>query len=77
MPNPAAERTVAYLNGDWSGQVQVSVIAQNGALVRAFTAYKNTGTSALPVDLGGLPSGVYSVRVQSHEQQYEGRLMKQ
>ncbi|MFN0015087.1 MAG: choice-of-anchor Q domain-containing protein [Saprospiraceae bacterium] len=77
MPNPATERTVAYLDGDWAGQVQVSVTDQNGALVRAFTAFKNAGLSAIPVDLGGLPAGVYSVRVQSLEQWYEGRLMKQ
>lgn len=77
MPNPAVERSILVLEGDWSGQVQVTVVAQNGAQVRAFTAYKTAGRWAQPLDVHDLPAGVYSVQVASGTERFEGGLVKQ
>lgn len=77
LPNPAAEHSVLVLEGDWSGQAQVTITAQNGAQARAFTAYKPSGRWIQPVDVRDLPAGVYSVQVLSGASRYEGRLVKQ
>lgn len=76
MPNPAVDRSMMVLEGDWSGQVQVSIVAQNGAQVRAFTAYKTPGRWMQPVDVRDLPTGTYSVYVVSGDARYVGGLVK-
>lgn len=76
-PNPAVHHTLIRLDDDWSGQVQVSVIGQNGALVRAFKAYKTSGNWTQSVDMRDLPAGIYAVQVQSDTKRYKGLLVKQ
>jgi len=76
-PNPAVHHTLIRLDDEWAGQVQVSVIGQNGAQVRAFTAYKTSGNWTQSVDLRDLPAGIYAVQVQSETKRYKGLLVKQ
>jgi len=76
-PNPAVHHALIRLDDEWAGQVQVSVIGQNGAHVRAFTAYKTSGSWTQPVDVRDLPAGIYAVQVQSETKRYKGLLVKQ
>jgi hypothetical protein len=76
-PNPAVHHTLIRLDDEWAGQVQVTVIGQNGAQVRAFTAYKTSGNWAQSVDMHDLPAGIYAVQVQSDTKRYKGLLVKQ
>ncbi|MBK9335448.1 MAG: hypothetical protein IPM98_02200 [Lewinellaceae bacterium] len=76
MPNPAVDRSILVLESDWAGQVQIMVVAQNGAQVRTFTAYKTSGRWAQPIDVHDLPAGIYSVRVAAGTEVYEGGLVK-
>lgn len=76
-PNPATERVALMLENDWSGDAQVRIIGQNGAVARAFTANKPAGRWIQPLDLGSLPAGVYSVQVLLGTQLHEGSLVKQ
>lgn len=77
LPNPAVEQSTLVLEGDWSGEVQVTVTARSGALVRQFTAFKTSGRWTQTVDVRDLPSGIYSVRVLAGARGYEGGLVKQ
>ena len=76
-PNPAVHHTLIRLDDEWAGQVQVSVIGQNGAQVRTFTAYKTSGNWTQSVDMRDLPAGIYAVQVQSDTKRYKGLLVKQ
>ncbi len=76
MPNPAVDRAVLVIESDWSGDANVQVFSQNGALVQAFTTPKFAGRWAQVLNVQDLPAGIYQVRTQLGAQVYEGSLVK-
>ncbi|MCC6459848.1 MAG: T9SS type A sorting domain-containing protein, partial [Saprospiraceae bacterium] len=77
VPNPTVERSFLQIENDWSGEVNVRVYSQAGALVRDFTFLKSPGAWSQSIDVRNLPVGIYLVRAQASTQVYEGQIVKQ
>ncbi len=75
-PNPAAEYTIVTLENDWSGEVQLRIVAQNGALVQSLNASKPAGRWVQQLNVRELPTGVYSVQVFAGSTLFENSLVK-
>lgn len=65
FPNPATNQATAQVILTSSSTLQLNVLNAMGQLVKTSTAQGNTGENTLPIDLNGLVSGIYFVKIQS------------
>lgn len=77
-PNPATDQAVLTLEGFTDGGANVMLVDASGSVVSTFSVDINSGFNATPVDLTGLPTGMYYIRVsQPNAPTYSGVIVKQ
>ncbi|MDX2248791.1 MAG: M12 family metallo-peptidase [Bacteroidia bacterium] len=63
FPNPADDRVEIKLEGDWGKEVIVNLLDINGQIITKETIRAFAGNFSAKMDVSGLASGVYMIRV--------------
>ncbi len=76
-PNPALDRTTVSFQLERDGEVSASLFAPDGSLVRPVLQEARTaGRLDITVDLGGLPVGMYFLRVEQEGRSGVAKLLR-
>jgi hypothetical protein len=76
QPNPVRDELLVTLRSESVSQITVTVFNQHGKPVMELHRKINTGIQQIPLSMGSLPDGVYSVRVESGSATYVQRVIK-
>lgn len=76
MPNPVVSFTEAVLENAFTGEVNLDMVAANGALVSSQRLVKSTDSMRIRVEMSDLPAGLYYIAVRCGEKVYLGSVSK-
>lgn len=62
-PNPASSTVTLHISAQTRGEAEACIVDMLGRVVRQFYPVIQAGAQAITVDIGGLPSGAYVVRL--------------
>jgi hypothetical protein len=76
QPNPVQDELLVTMRSESVSQILITVFNQHGKPVMEQHRKISTGIQQIPLSMGSLPGGVYSVRVESGSETYVQRIIK-
>ncbi len=76
FPNPASQQLNIALTGEFTGKVDVQLLASNGLLVREWPGQELQGRS-IPISVADLPAGFYFIQVNTSQGIYTEKVVIQ
>lgn len=77
FPNPAKDILNVRFASDVDGAVTITVVDLAGRVVESRQHTANVGVTIVPVDVQGLPSGAYAVKVSNGVQEFTERFVRE